>query len=75
MRLAPGRSRGHLWLVAAEFYFFNLCSIGSVGFDDRMIDYPLASILFASASFGCDCCADAYQQIVKKYQNNTLFLI
>jgi hypothetical protein len=72
MRLAPGTSRGHLWLVPAEF-FFNLCSIGSVGFDDRMPDYPLASILFASASFGCDCCADAYQQIVKNTKTTRCF--
>jgi len=25
-------------LVAADFYFFYLCFIGSVGFDDRLTD-------------------------------------
>jgi len=33
-----------------------------------LTDLPLASILFASASFGGGCSAGAYQQIVKNLQ-------
>jgi hypothetical protein len=39
-----------------------------VGFDDHLTDSSLASILFASASFGGGCSAGAYQQIVKNMQ-------
>jgi len=53
--------------VAADFnFFFNLCFIGPVGFDEHWTDSSLASILFASASFGGGCSAGACQQIVKK---------
>ena len=47
--------------------FFNLCFIGSVGFDDHLTDSSFASILFASARFEGGCSSGAYQQIVKKY--------
>jgi hypothetical protein len=49
---------------------FAICQldIGSVGFDDHLIDSSLASIFFTSASFGCCCSAGAYQQIVKNMQ-------
>jgi hypothetical protein len=44
--------------VAADcLNFFNLCFIGSVGFDDHLTDSSLASILFASAGFGGGCSA------------------
>ena len=42
--------------------------MGSVGFDDHLTDSSLASILFASARFGGDCAAGAYQQIVNNIQ-------
>jgi hypothetical protein len=52
--------------VAADcLNFFNLCFIGSVGFDDHLTDSSLASILFASAGFVGGCSAGVYQQIVK----------
>jgi hypothetical protein len=55
--------------VAADFLiFFNLCFIGSVGFDDHLTDSSLASILFASASLGGGCSAGVYHQIVKNMQ-------
>jgi hypothetical protein len=41
--------------------FFDLCFIGSVGFDDHLTDLSLASILFASAGFGAGCSAGVYQ--------------
>jgi hypothetical protein len=57
--------------VAAEFLiFFNLCFIGSIGFDDHLIESSLASILFASASLGGGWSAGAYQQILKNMQKN-----
>jgi hypothetical protein len=43
--------------------FFYLCFIGSVGFDSHLTDLSVASVLFASASFGGGCSAGAYQQI------------
>jgi hypothetical protein len=52
--------------VAADFLiFFNLCFIGSVGFDDHLTDSSLVSILFASTSLGGAYSAGACQQIVK----------
>ena len=67
MKMAPGRGRGHLrWWPLIFKFFFNLYFIGSVGFDDHLTDSSLASILFASASFGGGgCSSSAYQQIVK----------
>jgi hypothetical protein len=47
---------------------FNLCFIGPVGFDEHLTDSSLASILFASASFGGGWSASAYQQFVKNMQ-------
>ena len=72
MRMAPGRGRGHFcWWPLIFKFFFNLCFIGSVGFDDHLTDKSLASILFASASFGGGgCSAGVYQQIVKNVQKN-----
>jgi hypothetical protein len=43
--------------------FFDLCFIGSVGFDDYLTDSSLASILFASAGFGAGCSAGVYRLI------------
>jgi hypothetical protein len=37
-----------------------------------LIDESLASILFASASFGGNCSAGAYQQIVKNMQKKII---
>jgi len=55
--------------VAADFLnFFDLCFIGSVGFDDHLIDSSLASILFASASFGGGWSDGVYQQVVRNMQ-------
>jgi hypothetical protein len=56
-------------MVAADFYkeFFDLCFIGSVGFDDHLTNSSLASILLASAGFGGGS-AGTYQQIVKNMQ-------
>jgi len=55
--------------VTADFKkFFDLCFIGSVGFDDHLIDSSLASILFVSVGLG-GCCSDGvYQQIVRNMQ-------
>jgi len=41
--------------------FFDLCFIGSVGFDDHLTDSSLESILFASAGFGAGRSAGGYQ--------------
>jgi hypothetical protein len=41
--------------------FFDLCFIGSVGFDNHWTDSSAASILFASAGFGAACSVGAYQ--------------
>jgi hypothetical protein len=72
--MAPGRGQGHLcWWPLIFKIFFDLCFIGSVGFDDHLIDESLASILFASASFGGNCSAGAYQQIVKNMQKKNYF--
>ena len=62
--------------MAADFKkeFFDLCFIGSVGFDDHLTNSSLASILFASADFGGDCSAGAYQQIVKNMQKFFFYL-
>jgi hypothetical protein len=66
--MAPGRGRGHLVWWPLISIFFNLCFIGSVGFDDHSNDESLASILFVSASFGGGCSAGAYRQILKNMQ-------
>jgi hypothetical protein len=72
--MAPGRGRGHLcWWPLIFKIFFDLCFIGSVGFDDHLTDSSLASILFASASFGGGCSAGAYQQLVKNMQKKIYF--
>jgi hypothetical protein len=69
--MAPGRGRGHLYWRPLIFKFFNLCFIGSVGFDDHLTDSSLASILFASTSLGGGCSAGEYQQIVKNMQKKS----
>ena len=56
--------------MAHRVKIFDLCFIGSVGFDDHLIDKSLASILFASASLGGGCSDDVYQQIVRNMQKN-----
>jgi len=58
---------GHLcwWPLIFFKIFFYLCFIGPVGFDEHWTDSSLASILFASASFGGGWSAGTYQQIVK----------
>ena len=48
---------------------FNLGFIGSVGFDDHLIDSSLASILSASANLDGGCSDCVYQQIVRNMQN------
>jgi len=69
--MAPGRGRGHLcWGTLIFKFFFNLCFIGSIGFDDHLTDSSLASVLFVSASFGGGWSAGAYQQIVKNMQDS-----
>ena len=69
--MAPGRGRGHLcWGTLIFKFFFNLCFIGSIGFDDHLTESSLASVLFASASLGGGWSAGAYQQIVKNMQKN-----
>jgi len=42
--MAPGRGRGHLcwWPPIFKKNFFDLCFIGSVGFDNHMTDSSLA---------------------------------
>ena len=69
--MAPGRGRGHLcrWPLILKF-FFNLCFIGSVGFDDHLIDESLPSSLFISASLGGSCSDGVYQQIARNIQKN-----
>jgi len=42
---------------------FDLCFIGSVGFDGHLTDSSLTSILFASAGLGAGCSAAVYQKI------------
>ena len=44
MRMAPGRGRCHLcwWPLIFKKNFFDLCFIGSVGFDDDLTDSSLA---------------------------------
>jgi hypothetical protein len=68
--MAPGRGPGHLcwWPLIFKKNFLISLFIGSVGFDDHLSDSSLATILFASASYGGGCSADAYQQIVKDKQ-------
>jgi hypothetical protein len=71
----PWKGPGPPLLVAADFLiFFNLCFIGSVGFDDHLTDSSLASILFASASLGGGCSAGVYHQIVKNMQKKKIYL-
>jgi len=66
----PWKRPGPPLLVAADYFnfFFNICFIGSVDFNDHLTDSPFESILFDSASFGGGCSAGAYQQIVKNMQ-------
>jgi len=65
----PWKGPGPPLLVAADLLnFFYLCFIGSVGFDDKLTDSSMASILFAAASFSGGCAAGANQQIVKNMQ-------
>ena len=45
---------------------FYLCLIGSVDFDDHLINLLLATTLFASAIFGGGCSAGAYRHIAGK---------
>jgi hypothetical protein len=42
--MAPGRSRDHLcwWPLIFKKIFFDLCFIGSVGFDNDLTDSSLA---------------------------------
>jgi len=74
--MAPGRGLGHLcwWPLIFLKEFFDLCFIGSVGFDDHLVDLSFASILLASASFGGGGgCSWAYQQIEKICKNSFLY--
>ena len=66
---AGASSAGGRWFLK----FFYLCFIGPVGFDEHWPDESLASILFASASFGGGCSAGTYQQIVKNVQKKIYF--
>jgi hypothetical protein len=66
----PGYLYEHSWRNSENWSqkFFDLWLIGSVGFDDRLIDSSLASILFTSASLGGGCSDGVYQQYVRNIQ-------